>query len=298
MSSGDDDLNDDSSSSHKQYTFTIDNGVVTAYFEVENGITERESIDSRDSFVINGNQITHTKQTSDGPEVTIFSDPDADGFYRVTSDSNDDNGRPGDGDHKAYKFTVENGRVVAAFERDDGVWEQESIDDDGTETYTVESNGDVTRTEVKPFGTEITRYSDTDGDLVFNRVSEQWQNGPNAPGSGHFVLEDNLRFSHSDDDDLIAVRRGEDCRGGGGADDFVIREAAHLRIADFNGNEDDTLVFDTGLGLTSVQHLIGFVTNAHYVGEDLIVEFGSDVSITIVGLQPDQASWDNVSVLS
>jgi hypothetical protein len=40
------------------------------------------------------------------------------------------------------------------------------------------------------------------------------------------------------------------------------------------------------------------VTNAHYVGEDLIVEFGSDVSITIVGLQPDQASWDNVSVLS
>lgn len=298
MSSGDDDLNDDSSSSHKQYTFTIDNGVVTAYFEVENGITERESIDSRDSFVINGNQITHTKQTSDGPEVTIFSDPDADGFYRVTSDSNDDNSRPGDGDHKAYKFTVENGKVAAVFERDGSVWEQKSIDDDGTETYTVESNGDVTRAEVKPFGTEITRYSDTDGDLIFNRVSEQWQNGPNAPANGHFVLEDNLRFSHSDDDDLIAVRSGEDCHGGGGSDDFVIREAAHLRIADFNGNEDDMLVFDTGLGLTSVQHLIGFVTDVHYEGEDLIVNFGSDVSITIVGLQPDQASWDNVSVLS
>mgnify|MGYP003426112252 FL=1 len=71
-----------------------------------------------------------------------------------------------------------------------------------------------------------------------------------------------------------------------------------MRIADFNGNEDDSLVFDTGLGLTSVQHLIGFVTDVHYEGEDLIVSFGSDVSITIVGLQPDQASWDNVSVLS
>ena len=42
------------SSSDKQFTFDIENETVTAYFEVENGITEQESIDSRDSFIISG----------------------------------------------------------------------------------------------------------------------------------------------------------------------------------------------------------------------------------------------------
>ena len=74
---------------------------MTAYFEVENGITQQESIDNRDSFVIDGTQITHTKQSSNGPEITVYSDPEGDGSYKAISDSNstDDDGniddRPG-----------------------------------------------------------------------------------------------------------------------------------------------------------------------------------------------------------
>lgn len=308
MNSGQDDFNDDSSDDHKQFTFTIQDGVVTAYFEVENGITEQESIDSADTFVIddNLNQITLTKQTSNGPEITVFSDVDDDGFYTVASsdsddfnDDNDDDDHEDDQsghDHKAFMFDIENGEVTAVFELDDGVWKPKSIDDDGSETYTVDG-ADVIRTEVKPFGTEITRYSDTDLDGVYFRASEQWQISPDASGIVP-QLHETLRFSPTDDDDFIAVREGEDCFGGHGADDFVIREAAHLRINDFNSLEDDMLVFDTGLGLTSQAHLASFVTGIHHDGQNFIVDFGPDVSITLVGVQPDQISWDDVSVLS
>lgn len=202
-------------------------------------------------------------------------------------------------DHKAFKFTVVDGKVTEVFEQDDGAWKSESIDDDGSETYTVEGS-EVIRTEVKPFGTETTHYADVDADGVYLRVSEQWQSSPDAPPDGHhFKFEDDLSFSPSDGDDHIAVRGGEDCHGGNGADDFVIREAAHLRIADFNSLDDhDTLVFDTGLGLTSIAQLASFVTDVHHDGQDFIVHFGDDVSITLVGVQPDQISWDDVSVLS
>jgi len=201
-------------------------------------------------------------------------------------------------DHKAFKFTIVEGKVIAAFELDDGVWESKSIDDDGSETYTVEGS-EVIRTEVKPFGTATTHYADVDADGVYLRVSEQWKISSAPPEGHYFKFEGDLSFSPSDDDDHIAVRGGEDCHGGNGADDFVIREAAHLRIADFNSLDDhDSLVFDTGLGLTSVAHLASFLTDIHQDGQDFIVNFGDNVSITLVGVAPGQISWDDVSVLS
>ena len=69
-------------------------------------------------------------------------------------------------EHKAFKFTIVDSKVTAAFELDDGVWESKSIDDDGSETYVVEGT-EVVRTEVKAFGTEITRYADVDGDGTY-----------------------------------------------------------------------------------------------------------------------------------
>lgn len=200
--------------------------------------------------------------------------------------------------HKSFKFDIVGGKVTAVSELKDGVWQSKSIDDDGSETYEVVGS-EVIRTEVKLFGTEITHYADVDGDTIYLRVSEQWKSSSDAPDDGHhFKFEDNLSFSPSDGDDHIAVRGGEDCHGGHGADDFVIREAAHLRIADFNSLEHDSLKFDTGLGLTSVDHLKSFVTDAHYEGQDLIVNFGPDVSITLAGVPPGQIGWDDVSVLS
>ena len=295
-----------SSGSNKQYTFTIVNGEVVAFFEVENGFTEQESIDNRDTFVIEGSQITHTKQTSNGPEVTVFSDPEGDGFYAVTSESDNDSGSGGSnsgddssgGSRKAFKFDIVNGEVVAVFELKDGVLESKSIDDDGSETYVVE--GDVVvRTEQKTFGAEITRYADADGDGLYLRISEQWVTASDAP-AGSIVpkLSDSLSFSFTDDDDFIAVRGGDDSRGGLGADQFVIREASHLRIEDFSSDEGDLLVFDTGYGLASKAHLATFITDIRNNGQDFIVDFGPNVSITLVGVQPGQISVDDVSVLS
>ena len=39
--------------------------------------------------------------------------------------------------------------------------------------------------------------------------------------------------------------------------------------------------FDTGLGLTSVDHPASFVTASHHDGESFIVDFWSDASITL-----------------
>jgi hypothetical protein len=288
----------------KQYTFDIVDNVVTAFFEVENGIVQQESIDRDDSFAISDGQIIHTKATSNGSETTVFSDPDGDNFYSVLSESNQDgsNNRSDDNSsgrdsHKSFVFETANGQVTSVFEvEDDGVLKPDSID--SNETYTLDGS-DVIRTEVESFGTEITRYSDTDGDGQYIRVSEQWITSPDGPNNGLFpVINETLKFSHSSNDDLMAVRGGEFSRGGLGADSFVIREAAHLHIEDFKSGEDDLLVFDTGLGLTSKEHLSSLVSDLSYDGQNFVVDFTPSVSITLVGVSPDQISWDDVSVLS
>lgn len=288
-------------SGNKQYTFTIENGAVKAYFEVENGVSEQESIDNRDTFVISGNKITHTKQTSNGIETEVFVDSDGNGFYIRTSQSdqngNDDNGNDdSSGNHKVFKFEINNSQVTAVFELKDGVFEPKSLDDNGTKSYVVSGN-DVVRTEIKSFGTETTRYSDIDDDGNYVRVSEQWQIASN-PTSTVPKLTETITFIATSNDDNIAVRGGEHCRGGQGADDFIFREADHLRIEDFSSQEGDTLIFDTGLGLTSEEHLASLITNTRYDGQNFIIDFSSVVSITLIGVQPDQISWNDVFVLS
>lgn len=211
----------------------------------------------------------------------------------LNNDTNNSGNDGNSGDHKAFKFEIENGQVTAAFEvEDDGTLK--SVDD-GDETFTVDGK-DVIRTETKPFGTEITRFSDVDGDGIFFRVSESHQINPGTPNP--FKIHDELKFDPTDNDDFIAVRGGEHCRGGQGGDKFVFREADRLRIEDFHHDEGDRLVFDTGLGLQSKEHLASFITDIHFEGDNLIVEFGQNVSITLVGVHEGQISFDDVDVLS
>ena len=99
-------------------------------------------------------------------------------------------------------------------------------------------------------------------------------------------------------DDYIDVREGAYCYGGQGADHYVFREEGRLRVEDFNSQEGDKLDFDTGLGLTSKEHLAGFITEIHIEADNFIINFGDHVSITLVGVKPDQISWDDVSVMS
>lgn len=62
--------------------------------------------------------------------------------------------------------------------------------------------------------------------------------------------------------------------------------------------QEKTMRFDTGLGLTSVDHLTSLVTGSHQNGARLIVDFWPDAFVTLENVQPDQISWNDVSVLS
>ncbi len=211
------------------------------------------------------------------------------------NDVNDDTSGSGGG-NKSFKFTIVDGKVTEVFEVKDGVAEPKPIDDDGSETYTVES-GEVVRTDINEFGTEITRYADFDGDQLYSRIAESWQGNDDSPGP-HFRHDGDLSYLSTDSDDSMAVRAGEDCHGGQGADDFYIREAGDLRIGDFKSSEDNSIIFDTGYGISSKEELQSYVTGAHYNGDDLVVEFVNNVAtITLVGVGSD-ISWDDVQVLS
>lgn len=241
---------------------------------------DRDDDDNRNDHDLNDDHGQHHNSNDDGGH------------------SNDDgsHGDSNSGNNKAFKFEIANGQVTEVYELKDGTLKAKSLDDHGRKTYAVDGN-DVIRTEIKPFGTEITRYSDVDGDGIYLRVSEQWLVSSNFNGTAPKFTE-TINYGHTSGDDHIAVRGGENCRGGHGADDFIVREAAHLRIEDFSSHEGDLLVFDTGLGLTSKDQLASYVSNTSHDGQNLIVNFGSDVSITLIGVQADQISWNDVSVLS
>lgn len=303
------------SSGNEVYRFDIANNQVIGVFKFDDGRWKDKTFDrdGNKTYSLEGNDVIRTETDYSGVEITRFSDTNGDGLFskiskqwqndinpafRTDFDGSDSNDRSSSNDfhengHKAYQFDIANNQVVRVLEFDDGGWKDKTFDHDGNKTYVVEGS-DVIRTETKHSGIEITRYADTDGDGLFNRVSEQWQ-GQSTDG---FRVRENLRYDSSGSDDLIAVRAGDDSYGGLGSDDFVIREAAHLRIGDFDANEGDSLVFDTGFGLTSIDDLANFVTGTRYDGQDFIVDFGSDTSITLVGVQPDQIGWNNVEVLS
>ncbi|MDV6342964.1 hypothetical protein [Nitrosomonas sp. Is37] len=210
----------------------------------------------------------------------------------LRDDTSDDNPN-GSNNHKAFKFVIENNKVVQVFEFKDGQLEPKNIDND--DIFEVQGN-QVIFTEIKPFGREVTTFVDDNGDGIFVRIAEQQIVDPGAQAP--FKIHDQLRFDPTDDDDFIAVTGGEHVRGGGGADDFVFREPDHLEVEDFHHDQGDRLVFDTGLGLQSKEQLMSFVTDLHFQGDNLIVNFGSNVSITLTGVHEGQISLDDVVVLS
>lgn len=202
--------------------------------------------------------------------------------------ADDDNGDSSASKGYSFEFDAA-GNIVALFESEHGVLEPESID--GDETYAQQADGTVLKTELDDGGTETTVYADTNADGLFERISETW-----TSPDGSVIRT--LNYTGGSGDDDIAVRAGDDAAGGIGSDDFVICEAGHLRIEDFDDREGDHLVFDTGYGLTKVE-LEDYVTGLEVSGADLIVYFGADVSITLVGVAGSPTlSWDDVTVLS
>ncbi|MFZ1852854.1 MAG: hypothetical protein WAU15_11680 [Nitrosomonas sp.] len=198
-------------------------------------------------------------------------------------------------DHKQFQFTIKDDVVTEVFELKDGQLKQKSIDD-SSENYVV-NGSEIEHVEQKSLGTEFTRYADTNGDGIYTRVFERWESNTDSLNQG-FQFDDELRYTPTDDSDDIAVRGGEDSQGGKGEDSFVIREAAHLRIGDFHADENDDIVFDTGLGLTSKEQLASYIKEIRQEGDDFVVDFGPGISIRLVGVHAGQISWDDVTILS
>jgi hypothetical protein len=192
-----------------------------------------------------------------------------------------------------YRFDIQDGRVVLAYENEHGTWRSES-NDPGT-SYQIEG-ADVLKIEAKHYGQEVTRYADSDGDGLYVKLHEQWVGAVSNAETPQITSA--LSHVHSDGDDMIAVRGNAAAVGGAGADQFVIREGAHLEVSDFAANHHDRIIFDTGLGLQSFEQLLSFVTRTEYDGQKLVVSFGEHASLTLVGVNPASLSAGDFEVLS
>ena len=105
---------------------------------------------------------------------------------------------------------------------------------------------------------------------------------------------ENLRKPHGGKDHggkhkHVDARPGDGCRGEEGADNFVFHDKGHWKIDNFNGQEGDMLDF-TGYGLTRGE-IASHITNITIEADTFIVNFGENISITLVGQPP---TWDNV----
>ncbi|MGG7054418.1 hypothetical protein [Nitrosomonas sp. ANs5] len=196
--------------------------------------------------------------------------------------------------NKAFVFEVSGNEVIAFFELIDGVLKPAAMQPN---EFFVLDGRDIVRNKGTHFGTEMTRFVEANDDGLFFRDSESWSIDHERSGPFPSFLEP-LRFAGTDGDDFLSVREGTLSFGGAGADAFVIREAAHLQILDFNKNEGDKLVFDLAIGLQSKEQLSSYITDIAYEDNNFVVSFGSAASITLMGVNPDQIGWADVVVMS
>ena len=73
--------------------------------------------------------------------------------------------------NKGYKFTIVNGSVTAVYEIEKGRAKFEKMD--SNETWSFDGSN-VIKTEFEHGHTEITMFSDIDGDGIFNKVSKSY----------------------------------------------------------------------------------------------------------------------------
>lgn len=306
----------DSGDSLKQFRFKLVDDRVVALFKTGNEVIHQELIESRDSCEIGRNQVAHRKIKSNEAETKIYIDESGYGLHTLFSQSEtDDSNSSGSSvdslsssnfdtlqssnGRKSFEFEITNGAIVRVFEVKDEHLERDPIE--VNEIYIFDGRS-VIRIERELLGLEIQRFSDNDEDGRFQRFSEQWVPDSENTGSAGPVIEQPLMYYFTDGSDLIAVRSDDPVSGGGGADSFVIRfefgQPNHWLIEDFHSIEDDRLVFDTGVGLTSKAHLAGFVTELSYDGQNFFVDFSSEATITLTGVTPASISWDYVDVLS
>ena len=103
-------------------------------------------------------------------------------------------------DRDFYQFDIADGMVVGVYEFDDGRWERENIDRD--ETYELQADGTILKTERERYGLESEVYSDADGDGLYQKASKVWSPFDNAISLEQDLL--NLADQLSPENSLIS----------------------------------------------------------------------------------------------
>ncbi|PTQ88141.1 hypothetical protein C8R30_1584 [Nitrosomonas nitrosa] len=89
----------------------------------------------------------------------------------------------------------------------------------------------------------------------------------------------------------IDINPGETIQGEEGSENFVFHDLGHWTINNFNAMED--MLDFTGYNL-SREEIASHITNIAVESDNFIVNFGDDVSITLIGQSP---TWDNVTTV-
>ena len=173
--------------------------------EWDNGRWRREDLDRNERYYLQDGLLVHERRS----RVRYYEDVNGDGIWRRTSlaaggsslsadaasdplisggtsavstrsgeswrgydgDDDYDDGwerRSGYGDD-AHRFDLVNGQVTNLQEFDDGRWRSERID--YNETWTFDGTN-LIKTEREGYGSEISTFTDPDGDGIFTKISE------------------------------------------------------------------------------------------------------------------------------
>jgi Ca2+-binding RTX toxin-like protein len=261
-----------SNDSNKGYKFNILNGAVTAVYEIKNGRTKFEKMDSDEVWSVDGSNVIKTEYEHGRAETTIYSDIDGDGIFAKISKSystdyssisnsittqNSNTSQLQNG----YQFDVVNGAVVTVYEIERGYKSQERID--LNETWTIDGVN-IIKTEVERGITETSIYSDLDGDGVFAKVSKTYVTtggGVWSASASGTDGDDQWRGNNSDDhyyagngNDRLSSGSGNDDLYGADGDDQLNGESGSDKL--YGGLGNDSLSGGEG-----IDHIEGGLDN-------------------------------------
>jgi Ca2+-binding RTX toxin-like protein len=263
--------------SSKGYKFNILNGAVTAVYEIKNGRTKFEKMDRDEVWSVDGSNVVKTEYEHGRIETTIYSDIDGDGIFAKMSKSYSTDSSLISNSitsqnlttsqlQNGYQFDIVNGAVAAVYEIERGYKSQERID--LNETWIIDG-ANIIKKEVERGITEISIYSDLDGDGVFAKVSKSYVATDGSVWSGSASgtdSDDQWRGNNSDDhyyagngNDRLSSGNGNDDLYGADGDDQLNGESGSDYLYGGSGN-------DYVLGGDGVDHLDGGLDNDRLEG--------------------------------
>ena len=159
--------------------------------EWDDGRWKREDIDRNERYYLQDGLLVHKERN----RTRYYEDTNGDGIWRRTSkpgssslaadvssdpviaggtpaassQSYDSMERRSSYGDDAHRFDWVNGRVANLQEFDDGRWTSERID--SNETWTFDGTS-LIKTERERYGSEISTFTDPDGDGIFTKISE------------------------------------------------------------------------------------------------------------------------------